>query len=323
MNRAASAAYEVIKLADIGVYSLVPFEEYNSNFGRNDGTYPWTSETIFEPVSPERGSGQQTARHGRLLTPARFGGNGICETPTQNLVDEFEMANGLPIDDPASGYDPMDPWSNRDPRFRNGILVDRDQWTFKDPDKRQIEFFKGGQDDNGNHRSPYLCKKYWPKGVNTYDRNWDQFVYVNPHIRLAEIYLIYAEAVNEVSGPNGTASGAGLTPVQAVNIVRNRAGMPNVNPKFTGNKEAFRMRIWNERSVELFFEGNRWFDIRRWHVAHLDEYKMLYRLDFDKDYSYFNKTHFTTRVFDEKHYWLPIYTYQTQIYSGFSQNPGW
>src|SRR5690606_33564238 len=109
-------------------------------------------------------------------------------------------------------------------------------------------------------------------------------VFVTPHMRLAEVYMIYAEAVNEISGPSGTAGGLALTAVDAVNKVRHRANMPHVNSKFTGDKDTFRKRIWNELAVEFFAEGHRWFDIRRWHVGHLDEYKKIYSLVFDKDW---------------------------------------
>jgi hypothetical protein len=142
-------------------------------------------------------------------------------------------------------------------------------------------------------------------------------------MRLAEVYLIYAEAVNEALGPNGTAGGLSLTAVDAVNEIRARAGMPEVAPQFSGDKFSFRDRIWNERSVELCFEGPRWSDIRRWYVAHLPEYKVLYDLEFDEKYTFFNRVVRVTRIFEQKHYWLPFPREQTEIYEGFFQNPGW
>ncbi len=81
--------------------------------------------------------------------------------------------------------------------------------------------------------------------------------------------------------------------------------------------------VRNERIVELAFEAHYWFDIRRWHVGHLPEYKELVTLDFDKDWTYFNRRTWNTKTFDEKHYWLPIYKDQVQLYEGFYQNPGW
>lgn len=330
MSRSASAAWELIKLANTGVYSLVPWADYYKQFARNDGFNPWSKETIIACVNWNKGayagySGNAFVQvHGRNISPKRFGDQDITACVTQNAVEKFEMANGLPIDDPNSGFNPNNPWNNRDPRFRGNILVDQDQWTFRDPVNNKLDMYKGGKDNTTEFISPFIMKKWWPKGVNTYDKQWNQYTMSNPVLRLAEVYLIYAEAVNEVSGPNGKAEGASLTAVEAVNIVRARAGMPPVAGKFLGSKEDFRKRIWNEREVELLGEdGNRWYDLRRWHIAHLDDYKNCYRVEFDKNHTYFNRVLAVSKVFDEKHYWNPIPIATTQVYKGFYQNPGW
>lgn len=347
MLRTANAALEVIQLANTGAHSLVPWGDYYKQFGRNDNFAPWSDETLVACVNDAKGynfatggpggsingfsadfngfgSGFFNQKMGKNLTPARFSGNNNTAGVTQNMVDMFETINGLPIDDPDSGYDPMDPWSNRDPRFRGGILVDQDEWTFIDPEANKLNMYVGGGDAGSEFASPYICKKYWPKGANNYDKQLDYYRASSPVLRLAEVYLIYAEAVNELYGPGGTAPGAGLTALEAVNKVRERAGMPAVNAKFTSDKNLFRERIRNERAVELFAEdGTRWYDLRRWHIAHLEEYRICYTNLFDKDHTYFNKVEFQTKVFDEKNYWLPIYRSQTQIYSDFYQNPGW
>ncbi len=333
MKRAAEAAWQVIQLANKGVYTLVPFENYLDLFARMDGTTPWTSETIWAKV-PNRnfgynqgigfpyGAQMMNARLGRIYTPARFGGNDICETPVQNLVDRYEMDNGLPFDDPASGYDPMDPWSNRDPRFRKFIYVDGDNAGVSGP--TILKLYEGGADKNEpGVITSYINHKYWPKGVNKIDQLWSQFTYATPLMRLADIYLMYAEAVNEASGPSGSAEGATLTALQAVNLVRGRSNMPDVDAQFTGSREAFRERIRNERSVELCFEGARWNDMRRWYIAHLPEYKVQYDLLFDQGHTYFKKVVVFNRIFEQRHYWLPFYKSQTQLYPGWPQNPGW
>ena len=92
-------------------------------------------------------------------------------------------------------------------------------------------------------------------------------LHTDPIIRLAEVYLNYAEAANEAYGPNTPAPGATLTAVQAINLIRQRAGQADVQPQFTTTKEAFRSRIKNERIIELCFEGHYFFDIRRWKDA--------------------------------------------------------
>ncbi|MEX0986102.1 MAG: RagB/SusD family nutrient uptake outer membrane protein [Bacteroidales bacterium] len=333
MVRAANAAWEVIKLADNGVYDLVPFEEYEELFARMDGTTPWTTETIWANVPNKSSSynngigtpygvGMMGNRLGRLYTPARFGGNDICETPVQDLVDKYEMSNGLHIDEPGSGYDPMDPWSNRDPRFRQFIYVDGDMAGVSP--QTQLQLFEGGIDKNEpGVLTSYINHKYWPKGVNKIDQLWSQFTYATPLMRLADVYLIYAEAVNEAFGPTGTAEGASLTAVEAVNIVRSRSLMPGVPAQYAGSQDAFREKIRNERSVELCFEGSRWNDMRRWYIAHLPEYKVQHDLVFDQGHTSFTKVVIFNRVFEQRHYWLPFYKTQVQLYSGWPQNPGW
>lgn len=327
MKRAAEAAAEVIKLANNGTYALVPFSNYQDNFAKTDGSYPWTSETIFERSNNGSGSGRLKNFLGRNMGLGRLGGNAITEAPTQNLVDMFEMTNGLPYDDPGSAglYKPLKPWDNRDPRFRAGIYVDRDPVTIKNPAANALATYLGGRDNKNTSelRTPYICHKFQPIEVNSIDQGWSKFVFCTPHMRLAEVYMIYAEAVNEFAGPTGTAGGLSLTAIDAVNKIRNRANMPNVNAKFTGDKDSFRARIWNELSVEFFAEGHRWFDIRRWHVAHLDQYKKIYSVVFDKNWTYFNRVQIGTRVFEERHYWLPFYQSQVLLYPGFRQNPGW
>lgn len=349
MKRAAQAAYEVIKLANKGIYKLLPMNKgngtgnvYNDQFGRNDGFQNYTEETIFMKFMDAKNSGGNFGADywsfiiQRNFIPARWGngtGNVGNHTPTQNLVDMFEMrTTGLPITDTGSGYDPMKPWEGRDPRLRNGILVDRDVWSILQPETYALKIYVGGLDRNVESPTPYQFKKIWPKTCNNADNQFTQVRVTCPIMRLAEVYLIYAEAMNEVNGPTATSAELPLSAKEAINMLRRRPMyadkpnepiMPDVNAKFIVSKETFRERIWNENEVELFFEGNRWFDLRRWHVAHLDKYKAIYGLDFDKDWTYFNKTLVKNKIFDDRHYWMPIPTEQTQLYKEFYQNPGW
>jgi len=142
-------------------------------------------------------------------------------------------------------------------------------------------------------------------------------------MRLAEVYLDYAEAVTVAYGANGTAPGASLTAVQAINIVRARAGMPPVTSAATGYG-SFLELVQNERNVELCFEGHLFHDIRRWYIAHLPENKNCVDLKFDKNWTNFTRAVIKVKVFENpKHYWLPINRDQTMLYPGFGQNPGW
>jgi starch-binding outer membrane protein, SusD/RagB family len=99
--------------------------------------------------------------------------------------------------------------------------------------------------------------------------------------------------------------------------------MPNVTSSADGYS-SFRDLVWNERCVELCFEGKYWFDIRRWYVGHLPEYKSIVDLSFDKDWTSFSRSVVKERVFDDpKHYWMPLPREQTLLYKEYYQNPGW
>jgi hypothetical protein len=301
----------------------VPFSRYSDNFYKTDGTLPWTSETILQRVDDRYGKWNFISHIGRVYGPSDSGGGGNCETPNQTYVDRFEMADGsrYKID-----YDNDDTkrWENRDPRFRQNIYIDREYYGFHERTKLNLYVGEGsGKTTVNSVALPYVIKKFWPKGVNKYDQMWTQFRFTSPRMRLAEVYLDYAEAVTAAYGPTGSAPGATMTAVDALNVVRARAGMPPVTAAATGYP-SFTDLVWNERNVELCFEGHFWWDIRRWYVAHLPEYKEIVDLSFDKDWTYFNRSVFLIRNFeDPKHYWLPLPRNLVQLYEGMPQNPGW
>jgi len=273
MMRAAEAAMEVIKLADKGIYSLTDFEKYKDNFAKMDGSMPFTSETIFQKHKSDVGSGQVENMQGRLYFPnsSVFGGNAITETPTQQYVDKFEMADGTrykPGGPEQGGYDYDNDkrWNFRDPRFRKAIYVDGDMAGY-DPSTLLTLYDDGPTRKASYMLCPYVVHKFWPKGVNKTDKMWNNFRYVTPHLRLAEIYLIYAEGIYEATNnANSSVNGSTLTALEAVNIVRRRAGMPDVDAN-PAEYESFRELLRNERAVELCFEGHYWFDIRLWKIA--------------------------------------------------------
>lgn len=177
---------------------------------------------------------------------------GYC--PTQNLVDAYEMKNGKPITDGTSGYDPQDPYTNRDSRLDKTVLHQGSVY------KKGIiiETYRGGATNNttrgDSSKTGYgLLKmvdtsKY---GANNADNDWI-------FIRYAEVLLNYAEAQNEATGPDATI-------YDAINQVRARSGQPAI---LTGlSQSVLRDRIRNERRVELSLEEHRFFDVRRWKLG--------------------------------------------------------
>ena len=320
-KRAAEAAWKVIEIANNGKYALTTWANYFNNFFTKNSTFPVTKEIILSP--PYRGTGYY------FQTPCTFlsiGGESSYISPTQNYIEYFEASNGLPIDDPAANFDPMNPWVNRDPRFKYNIYVDGDRIVRSLNDDRAFaQLYIGGRERSAQASvTGFGWRKFVDETINKYDGTSGVFRFNLPRMRLAEIYLIYAEAANEAyNGPYGKDPNAIITALDAVNKIRTRAGMPDVNAKFLTDKETFRARIWNERAVEFAYEGKRREDLRRWHVATDLKYRELYELQFDMPHTYFKKVLVKTINFAEQHYWLPFPTNQITLYSGWKQNPGW
>ncbi|WP_165698074.1 RagB/SusD family nutrient uptake outer membrane protein [Flavobacterium nackdongense] len=330
MKRAAEAAAEVLKIADKGVYSLVPFDKYKDMFAKTDGLIPYSSETIFQKIRRDSGSGEINTFLGRLYLPdnALFGGNANCEAPTQNFVDIFEMADGTKykpgtIAEGGYDYDNTKRWNGRDPRFRKNIYVDGDMAGIH-PDTRLQLWDQGSPigrtQADGNQASPYVVHKFWPLGANRKDNGWGTLRLATPLLRLADVYLMYAEAVYNTSKDfNATSSNYSMTALAAINKVRARAGHIQVTNLGVYNND-FNALVRYERDVELCFEGHRWYDMRRWKIK---PDATLYRMSFDKNYTNFSRVAIQPFIFLDRNYWMPFPNDLTQSYSAFPQNPGW
>lgn len=177
-------------------------------------------------------------------------GNYAAVGPYQNLVDEYETLNGKMINDPSSGYDPEDPYTNRDPRLYYTIQVPTDIIRYADGTLYV-------------HSDPLLTGYAPKKYVNfTHNPNLigsqlsDQHVL---HTRYADVLLMYAEAKNELSGPDPSV-------YSALNQIRQRpsVNLPPVDEAEFGTQETLREFIRHERRVELALEGTRYYDLKRW-----------------------------------------------------------
>lgn len=336
-KQAAQAFADAIKICnETGAYQLEPWETRTNNFwtwSPGNKVRPGGTEVIMNQMINDVSYTRWTTV--RANSPVQFGaGNNRVEVPTQNYVKNYGMANGLPIDDPNSGYDPNDPWSNRDPRFYIDIVYDGNLMVTSNasaglPNKYAL-LYNGGRHKGGTQGSVtgYYLKKYTPLGCNSWDNKWGNFQAYQPRMRLADVYLMYAEAALWGYGSaSGTVPGSSLTAEQAFNIIRNRAQLPNIDSKFTGTKESFMQEIIRERAVELGFEDQRWFDLRRWNLNGDAKYRYKTAIDFDRgsDGKPINSQErvVVTRVVEKKHNWVPFTPGYTKLYKEWPQNPGW
>ena len=201
----------------------------------------------------------------------------LIHQPTANYVNYYGMANGLPLDDPESGFDPTHPFKGRDPRFYHDIVFDGFQYINTTIGKENPDYqFKYVQMYTGSNlrssssqgcRTGYYCQKLVPHQANRYDGmyEWGGALQCDlPYMRLADIYLMYAEAGAAVQGANYKSNKCNLTAVDAINVLRDRVEAGHVADKYAANQQKFMDEVRRERAVELAFEGFRWNDLQRW-----------------------------------------------------------
>jgi starch-binding outer membrane protein, SusD/RagB family len=332
-KQAAEAFQRVLKMSDNkeAYYELLPWERYSENWFTisSYGKHPGYPEVIFGP--PTYASWQSRWSLVNMFIPPPLGGEAGISSPAANYVSNFGMANGLPLDAAGSGYDIADPWSNRDPRFYKCITYDGVQMIQGSGNAayRYANLYNGGnlRLENTASRSGYLERKFITNKCNNTDNEWNNINIIIPYLRLADAYLMYAEAVLHGYGTPQSSYPGYLTAEEALNKVRARANVPYIDSRYTASKDAFMGELIRERAVELAFEGLRWHDLRRWLLAGEKKYKEKTVIDFDRGSNgkpiNLRERVVVTRVFESKHNWLPLPTNQVNLYPGFGQNPGW
>ena len=343
-QQAAEAFGELLALVETGQtqYKLVDFADYSDLFytWNKNMLPPGSTENILRDIPADAWQnshfGVFTEFGGSILT-----GGKAASQPTANYVNYYGMKNGLPLDDPESGFDPTHPWKNRDPRFYHDIVYDGVKVVEGaiEPDaNRYANLYTGGtyRDDINESRTGYLLYKFIPMIANNYDMGstYNKLYIDVPYLRLADCYLMYAEACAAVGGATASAK-CSLTALDAVNKIRERAGVADVNAKFTVNKDKFMDEVRRERAVELAFEGHRFNDLRRWLLLDKAPYNKKTSQEFvragefdpknpqNTEVSGFKEKTILTRHFTSKHWWMPLKKKDTSIYPEMFQNPGW
>ena len=392
---AAKYAWDCLKYIEenknMGRYdqTMQPEEQY-ANIFYFPRAYCVSQEMLwFANSVGERREVSQTALWQCWTMTGRQGANGtpnVC--PNQTIIDKFETDKGYSIhltesgwqcDDPA--FDLNEPFKHRDPRLEHFILLPGESFGTRvantaglaatEPDVNAFYLcnWEDGNEDNllgnpeggrGDILTGYLCKKYqWPQSVNGRQDNNNPGYVLNSfneiYIRTTQVWLDYAEAMNEAYGPNEKPAGYTYSAVEALNKVRERVGHVPVLNKHTLDKVTFRQKIRDERAVELLFENHRWFDIRRWMI--LEEvcadpnpikgitikFKQGYtslnypllppgvtfeereNAKYGACFTYTLKNYIPeeVRLYDRRHYWYPMRRDEINRFPIFKQNPGW
>ncbi len=244
------------KIIDLGLYALD--SDYSNLFkvaGQN------SSEIILAVQAVENDYYNDVI--GRMYNNADGGWSSIV--PTYALVDAYEMANGMTIDEAGSGYDATHPFANRDPRLAMTVTFPGSDYI--NGSGKNAIYNSLDKEIDGNANANYMTAAdnasktglTWAKylaPMNQYSDIWNTTC--QPIVfRYAEVLLTYCEASNELTGPSAQV-------YNYLNAIRQRAGMPKVDEAKYNTKDKLRELIRRERSVELAGEGLRRDDILRW-----------------------------------------------------------
>lgn len=271
------------------------------------------------------------------LTPTR--GGSFLHYPSQNLVDAFPMRNGMaPLNadgtvNTASGYDPNNPYVNRDPRFYYTVIYNGSLYYLQSaaaPSPVLTYTGTGATTDaivaisgNGATNNGYYRRKMADSLIaGNSSTNTERCL---PLIRYAEVLLNLAEAANET----GNTSLA----MQQLKAIRKRAGiLPGTGNNYglpaSPTKDEARELIRNERFIELAFEEHRYYDLRRWKLGSLYDGKFNQGMRIARvgttgnNYTY-TRINVRSRYFKTSSYLFPIPQVEIALNPKIKQNPGW
>jgi len=257
--------------------------------------------------------------------PLGFSGNSLGKgrtNPTQNLVDAFPMKDGKPRGESTLyPFNPQKPYDNRDPRLALTVLYNGANWL-----GRVLETYRGGA-NNPTSSAEYTKTSYYMRkfmgnfaGATEYSNNYHLWII----FRYAEILLNYAEAENEyLAAPSQDV-------YNSIILLRKRAGIAAGTDKLYGlkanmTKEEMRAVIQNERRIEMAFEEQRYWDIRRWRIAENVFSTPLKGMSITKTLSglTYTEVDVLNANFEEKRYLYPIPYSEVIKNRNMVQNPKW
>lgn len=328
-------------------------------------TDKWNVELIWGASNSTGGGGRgfQSLSQARL---SPFTGTipnesiGSMLAPPIHIAEMFYSNNGVPIDEDKSykygtrftalrkalkseryyikeGYTTVQLNFDREPRFYADMGFDGGIWFGQgknDDDNTWVLEGKLGQTGGRQGASLYSVTGYWPKKLANYNntindpaQQYSVEGYPFPIMRLADLYLLYAEALNESQGPSAEVYGW-------IDKVRARAGLQGVVESWTkysnkpskfSSKDGLREIIQRERLIELVFEGKRFWDLRRWKVAenYLQRSVNGWDIAQREAANYYRVKPIYTSSFSLKDYFWPISENSLIVNPNLVQNPGW
>lgn len=350
-QKALEACQSFIDYAESGNYDL--FVEYDNqgNIDAGKSIYElhnsFNEEVIFARSNVDWGNVvSQSGLDGVSIPRGARGGTQSTGkiAVLQELVDDFFMMDGLKINESplysetgftANASDDLTGntetgtfrmYINREPRFYQTVFFNGRRWHIGN---EQIWFNKGGNSDNRvpNHaKTGYISYKRLNRSVYNQGSNPRSLYRPGILMRLAEFYLLYAEALNEVNPSDSRV-------IEYVDKIRERAGIPllaDIKPGIKGNKEMQREAIRQEIRVELATEGQRYFDVRRWMIAGNEPGKggqggQFHGMNMEAETleGFYTRTVIEVRKWTENMYFAPIPIEEMQNSSMLVQNPGY
>ena len=254
-------------------------------------------------------------------------------SPTLNYIDMFQMNDGTEFswDNPDHKKYPFfkDGKPRRDIRLYETLAINEDKFQ----GKKVVEIYEGTK------QNPYNSGQYSKNGaaMRKFVRNWKDEVngkfYSCPLLRLPELYLNMAEAMNEL-GKAETADEFGNTAYDYLNMTRNRAGMPDITKKEAKPGEELREAILRERALEFGYEEVRYFDLMRWKREDLIRQPLsrliVKKVTAEPGFTYTphqgmfeQRQYLKEGIWSKKYFLLPLPVDEINKKYGLIQNPGW
>lgn len=355
-----------------GWLDIDPFESYRSLFD-GDAKPTDNKELIFtrglNSESAGRGIGDLLSHqvpieangkncHGMTLKQcdAYYMNDGSDMPGKDNYLDRGDKVNpratGFVTEENQDQYKPLPvgaslQFANREPRFYASVAYSGSIWEMTSSAKEEDRFYQGwyyyGKSDGYKPQSPKYCL-VTGIGIKKYYNPVDSYIdgrtvtKVDPAIRYADILLMYAEAMNELTTEHSVENWQGdaytirrdeAAMKAAVRPVRVRAGLPNYGNDIYNDADKLRAKIKRERQIEFFAEGQRYYDLRRWMDAPVEEADPIYGYnvyigeDRKQDFYIPMEVSQIQNVFITKMYFWPISHDELKKNSKLTQNPGW